>query len=40
MKKIKLVWPGLNYTTIPGLLILHPSKPAVPPAPEPIRLAE
>ena len=32
LKKIKLAWPGLNYTTAPGLLILHPSAPAVPPA--------
>ena len=34
LKKIKLAWPGLNYTTAPGLLILHPSAPAVPPASE------
>ena len=28
LKKIKLAWPGLNYATPPGLLILHPSVPA------------
>ena len=32
LKKIKLAWPGLNYTTAPGVLILSPSRPAVPPA--------
>ena len=31
LKKIKLAWPGLNYTTAPGLLILHPSIPAIAP---------
>ena len=35
LKKIKLAWPELNYTTAPGLLILHPSTPHIPPAPEP-----
>ena len=40
LKKIKLAWPGLNYATAPGLLILLPSKPAIPPAPEPQRLTE
>ena len=29
--KIKVAWPGLNYTTAPGVLILHPSTPAIPP---------
>ena len=38
LKKIKLAWPGLNYTTAPGVLILHPSRPAIPPAPEPLHL--
>ena len=33
LKKIKIAWPELNYTTAPGVLILHPSKPAIPPAP-------
>ena len=32
LKKIKLAWPGLNYSTEPGVLILHPSTPAIPPA--------
>ena len=31
LKKIKLAWPGLNYTTAPGMLILHPSTPAIAP---------
>ena len=31
LKKIKLAWPGLNYATPPGLLILHPSTPIIPP---------
>ena len=39
LKKIKLAWDGLNYTTAKGVLILLPSKPAIPPAPEPLRLA-
>ena len=29
--KIKIAWPGLNYSTAPGLLILHPSTPAITP---------
>ena len=40
LKKIKLAWPGLNYTTAPGVLILWPSTPSIPPAPEPLRLTE
>ena len=40
LKKIKLAWPKLNYATAPGLLILLPSTPAIPPAPEPLRTAE
>ena len=32
LKKIKAAWPGLNYTTPPGVLILHPSTPAIPPS--------
>ena len=32
LKKIKLAWPELNYTTAPGVLILLPSTPAIPPA--------
>ena len=39
LKKIKLAWPELNYTTAPGVLVLHPSTPTIPPAPEPLRLA-
>ena len=31
LKKIKLAWPELNYSTAPGALILHPSKPSIPP---------
>ena len=30
-KKIKIAWPSLNYTTAPGVLILYPSTPAIPP---------
>ena len=32
LKKIKLAWPGLNYSTAPAVLILHPSTPAIPPS--------
>ena len=32
LKKIKLAWPELNYATAPGVLILVPSTPAIPPA--------
>ena len=39
LKKIKLAWPGLNYSTAPGLLILHPSIPTTPPV-EQLRLVE
>ena len=31
LKKIRLAWPGLNYTTAPGVLILHPSTPVIAP---------
>ena len=31
LKKIKMAWPDLNYTTAPGVLILHPSTPAITP---------
>ena len=31
LKKIKLAWPDLNYSTAPGLLILHPSIPTIAP---------
>ena len=32
LKKIKLAWPELNYSTAPGVLILHPSTRAIPPS--------
>ena len=35
LKKIKIAWKELSYSTAPGVLILHPSRPAIPPAPEP-----
>ena len=31
LKKIKLVWPELNYSTAKGVLILHPSTPGIVP---------
>ena len=31
LQKIKLSWPELNYSTAPGVLILHPSTPAIAP---------
>ena len=31
LKKIKMAWPELTYTTAPGVLILHPSIPAIAP---------
>ena len=31
LKKIKLAWTELNYSTAPGVLILHPSTPAIAP---------
>ena len=31
LKKIKLAWPELNYSTALGLLILHPSTPTIAP---------
>ena len=40
LKKIKTAWPELNYTTAPGVLILHPSTPTIAPLSEPTRLAE
>ena len=39
-KKIKIAWPDMNYSTAPGVLILLPSKSAIPPAPDPLRFAE
>ena len=32
LKKIKTAWPGLNYSTAQGVLVLSPSKPSVTPA--------
>ena len=40
LKKIKLAWKDLNYSTALGLLILHPSTPVIPPATDPLRFAE
>ena len=37
LKKIKLAWPDLKYSTAPGLLILWPSTPAIAPL-NPIQL--
>ena len=31
LKKVKLAWPGLNYATAKGVLILSPSTPSIPP---------
>ena len=33
LKKIKAAWPELNYATAKGVLILSPSKPAIPQVP-------
>ena len=33
LTKIRVAWPDLNYAAGKGVLILLPSKPAVPPAP-------
>ena len=30
--KIQLSWPGLSYSTAPGVLILLPSIPLIPPS--------
>ena len=40
LKKIKLAWSGLNYSTARGVLILHPSTPAIPPVVASPRLAQ
>ena len=40
LKKIKLAWPELNYTTAPGVLILLPSTPTIAPSSDPPRLVE
>ena len=35
LKKIQLAWPGLNYATALGVLILHPSTPVIAPSDHP-----
>ena len=40
LKKIKLAWPDLHYTTAKGVLILFPSRPAITPTTDPQRLVE
>ena len=40
LKKIKMAWAELNYTTAPGVLILLPSTPAIPPSSDSQRLVE
>ena len=40
LKKIKLAWPELNYTTAPGVLILLPSTPTIAPVAASPRLAQ
>ena len=40
LKKIKLAWPGLNYSTAPGVLILLPSTPTIAPVAASPRLAQ
>ena len=40
LKKIKLAWPDLNYSTAPGVLILLPSTPAIAPLSDSPRLKE
>ena len=32
LKKIKIAWPKLNYTTAPGVLVLLPSTPTIAPS--------
>ena len=40
LKKIKLAWPGLNYATAPGVLILLPSTSTIAPVAASPRLAQ
>ena len=40
LKKIKLAWPELNYSTAPGVLILRPSTPAISPVTAAPRLGQ
>ena len=40
LKKIKVAWPGLNYATAKGVLVVSPSKPAIPPADPSLHLVD
>ena len=40
LKKIKAAWPELNYSTANGVLILSPSRAAIPPAAQPLQLVK
>ena len=40
LKKIKLAWPELNYSTAKGVLILHPSTSTIAPVAASPRLAQ
>ena len=40
LKKIKIAWPDLNYTTAPGVLILLLSTPTIAPVAASPRLAQ
>ena len=40
LKKIKAAWPELNYSTAKGVLILSPSRAAIPPAAQPLQLVK
>ena len=40
LKKIKLAWPGLDYSTAKGVLILLPSNPAIAPTAGSLRLVK
>ena len=40
LKKIKIAWPELNYSTAPGVLILLPSTPTIAPVAASPRLAQ
>ena len=40
LKKIKVAWPGLNYATAKGVLVVSPSKPAMPPADPSLHLVD
>ena len=40
LQKIKLAWKDLNYSTAPGVLILLPSTPVIPPAPAAMSLVK